>query len=58
MSKKGNLALFALVVLLGGCSPKIGSDAWCNAMAEKPKGDWTAKEGAEYAKSCIFRSKG
>ena len=45
-----------LVLLLAGCSPEVGSKEWCEDMDEKPKGDWTAKEASEYAKSCIFRS--
>ena len=42
------------LLLLAGCAPEIGSKAWCEAMGEKPKGDWTANEAAEYAKSCLF----
>ncbi len=38
-----------------GCSPEVGSDAWCENMAEKPKGDWTANEAADYARHCLFR---
>ena len=38
-----------------GCSPEVGSDAWCEDMREKPKGDWTASEAADYAKHCIVK---
>ncbi len=38
-----------------GCYPEVGSDAWCENMAEKPKGDWTANEAADYARHCLFR---
>lgn len=38
-----------------GCSPEVGSDAWCEDMKEKPKGDWTAGETADYAKHCIMK---
>lgn len=47
----------ALVVALAGCSPKVGSEAWCEAMDKKPAGDWSANEAAEYAKNCVFRAK-
>ena len=39
---------------LTGCAPEIGSDAWCEDMAEKPKGDWTANEALDYAEHCVF----
>ena len=42
--------------LLAACEPEVGSDKWCENMVEKPKGDWTANEAAEFAKSCIFKS--
>jgi len=41
--------------LLQGCSPKVGSDEWCNTMKEKPKGDWTANEFADFTKHCIIK---
>jgi hypothetical protein len=41
---------------LVGCSPEVGSQKWCDQMNDKPKGDWTANEAADYAKHCIFRS--
>ena len=48
------LALLALSALLG-CAPEVGSEAWCGAMKEKPKGDWTANEAAAYTKHCILK---
>ncbi len=51
--KAVNTLLF--VSMLAACSPEVGSDAWCEDMAEKPKGDWTANEAAEFAKSCVFK---
>jgi len=52
---------FALLVVLAGfgvvgCSPEVGTPAWCESMDEKAKGDWSANEAADYAKNCIFRS--
>jgi hypothetical protein len=49
--------LVSVVVLLAfasACSPEVGSKDWCEAVKEKPKGDWTATEASEFAKSCIF----
>ncbi|MCF7822023.1 MAG: DUF3012 domain-containing protein [Mariprofundaceae bacterium] len=46
------VAAFAL--LAAGCSPEVGSKAWCQQMKEKPKGDWTATEAKDYTKHCLF----
>jgi hypothetical protein len=52
------LSRWALVVLgvmaLAACT-EVGSEAWCQDMQEKPKGDWTANEASDYAKHCIFK---
>ena len=45
----------ATLMLLAACSPEIGSQAWCDKMQDKPKGDWTANEAADYAKHCLFK---
>ncbi|WP_455234726.1 DUF3012 domain-containing protein [Thiogranum longum] len=45
-----------LVALLSGCSPEVGSEAWCTEMQDKPKGDWTANEATDFAKHCIFKT--
>ena len=50
----GLLFVTTLIVVLIGCSPEVGSDEWCQDMKEKPKGDWTASETADYAKHCVF----
>ena len=47
---------FLFVLVLTACAPQVGSDAWCEDMAEKSKGDWTSNEAAEFAKSCIFKN--
>lgn len=48
------LAIFLLVTFTG-CSPEVGSDAWCEDMKAKPKRDWSASEAADYTKHCIFK---
>ena len=44
-----------LFISVTGCSPEVGSDAWCTDLKEKPKGEWSANEAAEFTKSCIFK---
>ncbi len=48
-------AALLLTTLMTACSPEVGSEAWCNALQEKPKGDWTANEATDYAKHCVFK---
>ncbi|HEY7771663.1 MAG TPA: DUF3012 domain-containing protein [Marinagarivorans sp.] len=45
-----------LLVALAGCA-KVGSERWCERLAEKPKTDWTVNEASGYAKHCIFKSR-
>lgn len=48
--------LLVSVICFGiACTPKIGSEAWCEAMGDKPKGDWTANEVADFAKHCVLK---
>ncbi len=47
------LALFAIGGL-SACSPEVGSKEWCEDMKEKPKGDWSANEAADFAKHCVL----
>lgn len=51
--------VIALLVILGsgvtGCSPEVGSEAWCEDMKETPRGDWSANQAAAFAKSCVFK---
>jgi hypothetical protein len=49
------LLLLFFISSLAACSPEVGSDAWCEDMAETPKGDWSTNEATEFAKSCIFK---
>lgn len=47
------IALFTLLAITG-CSPEVGTDAWCKQMKEKSKADWTANEAGDYAEHCLF----
>ncbi len=49
------LTLIATLMLLTACSPEVGSQAWCDQLNDKPKGDWTANEATDYAKHCLFK---
>lgn len=42
------------LLFMGGCAPEIGSEKWCLQLKEKPKGEWTANELADYTKHCLF----
>ncbi|MEJ2139269.1 MAG: DUF3012 domain-containing protein [Gammaproteobacteria bacterium] len=52
MTAKILTALF-IGLLLSACAP-VGSDAWCEKMGDKPKGDWTGDEAADYTKYCVL----
>ena len=45
----------ALTVSLTGCAPEVGSEKWCAALKEKPKGDWSANEAADFTKNCLLK---
>lgn len=49
--------LTAALAVLAGCSPEVGSEAWCKKLDGKPKGEWTANEMGDYTKHCIIRTK-
>lgn len=56
VAKVSAIALvLAFTTGLSACAPEVGSDAWCKQMKEKPSGDWTANEAADYAKHCVFK---
>lgn len=45
----------AILVTLTACAPKVGSEAWCNELKERSRGDWTLNETADFAKFCVLR---
>ena len=47
-------ALLAIVASVSACAPEVGSDEWCADMKEKPKGDWSSNEAADFAKNCVL----
>jgi hypothetical protein len=53
--KKLSLLLATIFVLsLAGCT-KVGSEAWCADMKEKPKGDWSTNQAGDFATHCVFK---
>lgn len=50
------LSILLLTSLQSACAPEVGSDAWCEDMADKPKGDWSTNEALEFAENCVFKS--
>ena len=50
------ITLILILTAIAACAPEVGSDAWCDSMDEKSKGDWSANEAKEYAKNCVFKS--
>lgn len=44
-----------LAATVSGCSPEVGSDAWCADLKEKPKGDWSVNEATDYTKHCLLK---
>ncbi|MEZ5524562.1 MAG: DUF3012 domain-containing protein [Pseudomonadales bacterium] len=42
--------------LLIACSPEVGTKAWCEAMGDKPRGDWTVNEATDFAKYCVLKN--
>ena len=48
------LVLSAALALTAACSPEVGSEDWCKEMKDKPKGDCTANEAADFARHCVL----
>lgn len=47
--------VLAALSTLAGCAPEVGSPRWCDAMRDKPRGDWSANEALEFARSCVLQ---
>lgn len=51
----GLIVSLVLLVSVSGCAPEVGSDKWCAQLKEKPKGDWSSNELADFTKHCVFK---
>jgi hypothetical protein len=49
-----SVAAVVLCLVLAGCSPDVGSDAWCKEMDAISKADWSANDAASYTKHCVL----
>ena len=49
------VGLAAVAALIAACTPAIGSEEWCNDLKQKPKGEWSVSEAADFAKHCLLR---
>lgn len=47
------ILLISLCVLIGACD-RVGSEAWCDNLEEKPKGEWTGDEKKAHFKYCVL----
>lgn len=55
MARTAALLIPLLIALAtSACAPKVGTPEWCTKMQEKPKGDWTANEAADFLKHCVL----
>lgn len=52
---KHSMSIIAMLVTLSACAPKVGSEAWCNELKERPPGEITLNEAADFAKFCVLR---
>jgi hypothetical protein len=52
---KRAVLLVGITMWLAACAPEVGSERWCEAMREKPRGDWTANEALEFARNCVLQ---
>ncbi|MEF1255433.1 MULTISPECIES: DUF3012 domain-containing protein [unclassified Vibrio] len=51
--KKIILSVVTLLAL-NACKAEVGTQAWCDEMADKPKSEWNAQGTVDYAKHCVL----
>lgn len=51
--KMGIVSMIVIVLALVACD-RVGSEAWCKKLEEKPKGQWTLDETGDFTKYCIL----
>lgn len=57
MNRMTAAALVAAGLSLSACAPERGTLAWCEDMDKTPSGDWSINDAAEYARSCVLRTR-
>ena len=53
-----SIALLLMAIGLAACAPEVGSEKWCEKMAETPKGDWSTNDATAFAKHCVIKTYG
>jgi hypothetical protein len=56
MMRKSQFGYVLVLFALGGCAPKVGSEAWCGKMADTPKDEWKGSDAKAFARHCIFKN--
>jgi len=56
IASRPGLMLLSASLLLIGCSPEVGSDAWCKELRDKSKVEWTAEEVKGFTNYCVGRN--
>ena len=49
-------SLLPVAVMLCACAPEVGSEKWCEDIADTPKGDWSTNDAKAFAKHCVFNT--
>jgi hypothetical protein len=47
-------AVLPLLGALSACEPEVGTERWCEAMRDKPRGDWSANDALDFARHCVI----
>jgi len=47
------VGVIVVSLLLAACD-RVGSEAWCEDLSEKPKGEWTLKETGQFTQYCVL----
>ena len=50
------LVVTLLALFLSACSPKVGTEKWCEKMEDMPKGDWSTNDATAFAKHCVLNT--
>jgi hypothetical protein len=50
------LSIVMLAATQVACEPEVGSDAWCEKLADTPKGDWSTNDALAFAENCVIKT--
>lgn len=48
--------ILGLTMIENQQAPELVGEAWCDAMVDKPNGEWTDAETRSFAKACLYNS--